>query len=173
MSPLLLLPLVYLAAALQTILSPGWQVAGVVPDLIALTAFTWLAVSKNRYGFVLVALLGLVADLGSPVPLGLGMATFALVGYLLLRLRLRVHLDHLSGQIATVALATASICFVQSVALRILRETSLPWLLLLPRCILVGLYTAGLSVPVLMLIGWLQAPRSTMELSTTPLSGRG
>ena len=63
MSPLLLLPLVYFASALQTLQSPGWQIAGVGPDLLALTAFTWLALSKNRYTFAVSALIGLAATL--------------------------------------------------------------------------------------------------------------
>lgn len=166
MSPLLLLPLVYLAAALQTLLSPQWQVAGVGPDLLALTAFAWLAVSPRRYAFVVVALIGLVADLASPAPLGLGLAAFAFVGYSLMRLRSRVHLDHLTGHIAIIWLGVASTCFVQTVALRVLGKTSLPWLMLLPRSALVGFYTASLSIPLLMIAGWLRTPRRTIELTS-------
>lgn len=166
MSPFFLLPIVYLAAALQALLSPQWLIAGVGPDLLALSAFTWLAVSTNRFAFISVAFIGLAADLGSPAPLGVGMATFAVVSYLLIRLRSRIHLDHLPGHIAIVCLGVAITCFIQSISLRLLAQTTMPWLMLLPRSLLVGFYTAAIATPLLMIIGWLRSPRRTFELTS-------
>lgn len=165
MSPFLLLPLVYLASALQTLQSPHWQIAGVGPDWIALAAFTWLTLNRNRYAFAIAALIGLAADLISPAPLGLNMAVFATVTYALTGLRARIHLDHFPGRIAIVFLGVAATCCVQSVALQILKQTALPWLMLLPRSALVGFYTAGLAIPIMMLATWLQSPRHTIELN--------
>ncbi len=165
MSPLLLIPLIYLASALQTLQAPQWQIAGVGPDLIALTGFTWLALSKNRYSFAIVALVGLAADFNSPAPLGLSVAVYAVVAYLLTRLRSRIHLDHFAGRLGVIFLGVAGTCLVQSAMLRILRQTALPLLMLLPRSLLVGFYTAGLAIPILMLAGWLRTPSHTIELS--------
>ncbi len=106
MSPLFLIPLIYLASALQTLQAPQWQIAGVGPDLIALTGFTWLALSKNRYSFAIVALVGLAADFNSPAPLGLSLAVYAIVAYLLTRLRSRIHLDHFAGQLGVIFLGS-------------------------------------------------------------------
>lgn len=166
MSPFFLLPIVYLAAALQALLSPQWQIAGVGPDLLALTAFTWLAISPSRFAFLPVALIGLAADLGSPAPLGLGVATFAVIAYLLMRMRSRIHLDHLPGHIVFVCLGAASTCFIQGIALRLLGQTTMPWLMLLPRSLLVGFYTAILAAPVLTIVSWVRSPHRTIELTS-------
>jgi rod shape-determining protein MreD len=166
MSPVLLLPLIYLASALETLQSARWQIAGVGPDLVALAAFAWLARAKGRYAFAVAALIGLANDLISAAPLGLNVAVYAVVAYSLTRLRARMDLDHFAGRLAIIFLGVASTCFVQTVALRIFKQTTLPWLMLLPRSALVGFYTAGVAVPIVMLAGWLRSPRPTIELNS-------
>ncbi len=66
-----------------------------------------------------------------------------LIAYLLIRLRRAFHLDHLPGHIAIVCLGVAGTCFIQSIALRFLGQTAMPWLMLLPRSLLVGFYTGS------------------------------
>ncbi len=94
MSPAALIPLIYLAAVLESWLLPHWEVAGAGPDLLVLVAFVWLTMSASRSAIVVVAIVGLVNDLNSAAPLGIGMGVFAVVGYCAVWLRRRLVLDH-------------------------------------------------------------------------------
>ena len=68
---LLLLPLVYVTAVLQTSLGDALRVGRVAPDLLGLLAVVWLLVTPGRRAFLVAGLIGLVADLISPGQLGL------------------------------------------------------------------------------------------------------
>ena len=71
MSPLFFIPLVYLAALVQTWFVPRWQAFEAAPNLLVLIAFLWLTQTPSRRGLLMAALAGLTSDLNAPTPLGL------------------------------------------------------------------------------------------------------
>ncbi len=87
MQYVLLLPILYLAAALETSLGGVVRVGRATPDLLALVAVVWLLTVGGPRGFLVAGAIGLVGDLIAPGRVGLGMASFLLVGYALSRLR--------------------------------------------------------------------------------------
>ena len=155
---LLLPPVLYLAAVLQTSLADTISVGHVAPDLLALLAVIWLLVTPGRRAFLVAGLIGLVADLISPGRLGLGMASFMLVGYGLTRLRTRLGLEHLAWQLPAVWLATTALAVSLATGTWLFGQAPLPLATLLVRALGVGAYTTGVSVPLLMIIGWTREP---------------
>ena len=155
---LLLVPIVYLAAVVDTSLADRLQVGHVAPDLLALVAVVWLLVAGSPWGFLAVAAIGLAGDLISPGRVGLGMASFLLVGYAVTRLRGRVALESLAGQVAVVLAAVTLVGLAVATGRWLLGETAEALPALLARAMGVGLYTAGVSVPLLMVIGWIREP---------------
>lgn len=155
---LLLVPFVYAAAVLQTSLADAISVGHVTPDLMALLAVIWILVATGRRTFLVAGAIGLAADLISPGHLGLGMASFLLVGYGLARLRTKLDIEHLVGQVFCVGAATTVLATSQAIGSSLSGETAVPLATLLVRALGVGLYTAGMSVPLLMLIGWIREP---------------
>jgi len=158
MQRLSILPLVYAAAVLQTSLADAISVGHVTPDLMALLAVIWILVTTGRRAFLVAGAIGLVADLISPGHLGVGMASFLLVGYGLARLRTKLAIEHLVGQVFCVGAATTVLVTTQAIGSWLSGDTAVPLATLLVRALGVGLYTAGVSVPLLMLIGWIREP---------------
>lgn len=172
MSSLLLIPMIYLAAVLETWLAPRWQVRGITPDLVALAALAWLSRSKSRYGFLMVALAGFAADFSSSAPLGLGMATFAVVGYAIIFLRQNLHLENILAQLLLVGLGATAICLLQSVVLRLVDRIAMPWQTLAERAALVGLYTTAVAIPLLIVLRWFGANRPSPAIVDQPAAIR-
>ena len=155
---LLLVPIVYAAAVLQTSLADVISVGCVTPDLMALLAVIWVLVTTGRRTFLVAGAIGLAADLISPGHLGIGTASFLLVGYGLTRLRTKLDLEHLVWQVFWVGAAATVLATSQAIGSWLLGETAVPLATLLVRALGVGLYTAGVSVPLVMLIGWIREP---------------
>jgi rod shape-determining protein MreD len=155
-----LVPVVYVAALLDTWLAPRWEVRGITPDLLALVAFVWLAGTRNRYAFFAVALVGLVSDLNSFSPLGGGMAAFVVVAYLVMYLRRNLHLEGPFAQVLIVGGGASAVCFVQGIALRLMQHVDASLVRLVERAGLVGLYTAAVSIPIVMIIFLLKPKRA-------------
>ena len=160
---LLLLPIVYATAVVGTSLGDLVCVGHVAPDLLALVAVTWLLLSPGRRAFLLAGAIGLVADLISPGRVGLGMACFLIVGYALTRLRARFRLDHLVWQVAAVGLATTALAVSLASGRWLLGETAVPLGTLWARALGVGVYTTGVSLPLLMVVGWIREPARAHE----------
>ena len=158
-SILLLLPIVYVAAVADTSLAERIQVGHVAPDLLALTAVVWLLVAAGPRGFLVAGAIGLWGDLVSPGCLGPGTACFLLVGYGIARLRQRLPLDQLAVQVAVVFVAVGLLAAGMGLGRWLLGELPVELPTLLLRSLGVGLYTAGVSLPLLMLIGWIREPR--------------
>jgi rod shape-determining protein MreD len=155
---LLLLPIVYVAAVLETSLADAIRVGYVTPDLLAMVAVIWILVTRGRWTFLLAGAIGLAADLIAPGRLGMGTASFLLVGYGLTRLRTKLELDHLLWQVPLVGVATTVLAAGQAIGSWLLDETAVPLAALLARALGVGVYTAGLAVPLWMVIGWAREP---------------
>jgi len=155
---LLLLPIVYVAAVADTALAARIQVGHAAPDLLALTAVVWLLVGAGPYGFLVAGAIGLAADLVSPGRVGLGMICFLLAGYAITRLRQRLALDHLFAQIIVVFGAVTLLAAGIGTGRWLLGEIAVDPATLLLRSLGVGAYTAGVSLPLWMVIGWVREP---------------
>jgi len=158
MRRLFLVPIVYAVAVLQTSLADAISVGHVTPDLLALSAVVWILVHPGRRGFLAAGAIGLAADLISPSHLGVGMASFLLVGYGVARLRTKLDLEHVVAQVLCVGAATTVLVTTQAIGSWLPGHTAVPLGTLLVRALGVGLYTAGVSVPLLLLIGWIREP---------------
>jgi rod shape-determining protein MreD len=160
MSYLLLLAAVYLAAVLQTSLAPAFEVRHVAPDLFALVAIVWQLHTARPRGFIAAAFVGLAHDLTSAGPFGIGLGLFALVGFLVGWLREKVDTSHLLAQLIVIWLAATAIAAGEVAICRLLGETSLTWTTLAVRATSVGVYTTGVALPPLMVIGWFREGRT-------------
>ena len=158
---LLLIPIVYAAALADTSLVDVMRVGHVAPDLLAMVAMIWLLLVPGPRAFVVAGAIGLASDLVAPGRVGVAMACFLLVGYAAGRLRARFEPDHLVSRIAVVWLAVTSLAVSLAMARWLLGEAPLPLSTLLVRALGVGLYTAGVSLPLVMVIGWIREPFRT------------
>ena len=147
------------STVLETSLADAIRVGHVAPDLLALVAVIWILMTPGRRVFLVAGAIGLAGDLISPGRPGVGMALFLLVGYGLTRLRTKLQLEHLVCQVLCVGLATALLATGQAIGCWALGETAVPLPTLLARALGVGAYTAGVSVPLWMVIGWIREPR--------------
>jgi len=155
---LVLIPIVYAAAVLETSLVDVLRIGNVTPDLLALTAIVWLLFANGPRAFLAAGAIALVGDPIAPGRLGVGMGWMLLVGYGVSQLRARVKCDHLVGQL-TVTWAAVTI-WATGVGLtgRLLGEVAMPASTILARAVGVGCYTAGVALPLLLAIGWIGEP---------------
>jgi len=154
MSPLFLIPLVYLASILQIGLARHWQIAGAGPDLLALVAVVWTMKSTSWHALAAAASIGLACDMNSTGPLGVGMALYAVIAYGVIWWRRQVRLDRLPAQIAVVWTGVTVISISEFVANRCLGQSIPPLPIAIERTAIVGLYTAMVAVPIVLVLGW-------------------
>ncbi len=152
----------YVAAVLQTVAAPEFEVRHVVPDLFALVAAMWLLVAQARLGFLAAAFVGLAADFTSGGSPGLRMALFAAVGCGIERLTMQFDSRHFAVRLGVIFAATAIIATVEGLALRLSGGTALSWSTLAVRASCVAAYTAAVSVPLVMVAGWLPQRKSAI-----------
>jgi rod shape-determining protein MreD len=166
---LLLAAFVYAAAVLQTSLAPELEVRHVVPDLFALLAVLWQLNGARSAGdrgavaappgFIVAALVGLAYDLTSSGPLGAGFGLFAVMGVFMSWIRAKTDLTHPLAQLAIVLFVAAIVAAADATLWRLRGETSLPWATLAVRAACVGVYTAGVAVPIVMVVDWFRGGR--------------
>ena len=154
----LLVPIIYVVAVLQTSLAGVLRVGHVGPDLLALVAVIWLLTDSEPRAFVAAGGIGLVGDLIAPGRVGLGMACFLLVGYAVGRLRARLPTGHLVGRVAIVGIAVSLASLGIGCGDWLLGEPSPGLREIATRSAGVGMYTAGVSIPLLMILGWIGEP---------------
>jgi rod shape-determining protein MreD len=157
---LLLVPILYVTAVAETSLVDLLRVGAVEPDLLALLAVVWLLLAPGPWTFLAAGAMGLVQDLLAPGRVGVGLASFLLVGYAVSRLRTQVRLEPLGLQLITVLVAVSTLAVVQALGHWLLSPAAAPLATLLPRAIGVGVYTAGVSLPVLMVAGWIRETKT-------------
>jgi rod shape-determining protein MreD len=155
MAILFLMLATYLAAALQASLAPMIEVRHVMPDLFALVAVLWVLRPAGSHGFIAAGLVGLVYDLTSAAPLGIGLGLYSLAGYSIWVLRGKLDGNHLLVQLPIAWLATTIVAVGEAAAARLFGELTLPWTTLAVRAVSVGVYTTAVALPVLMVVGWL------------------
>ena len=153
---ILLFPIVYAAAVAQTSLVDLLQVGRVAPDLLALAAILWLLTTPASPWAPLVAgAVGLLEDLISPGNVGLGAAAFLLTAYVVVRVRSRLRLEELPWRVLTVWLAVTLIEVLLAAGNWLAGALAVDPGTLLVRAVGVGVYTAGVSLPVAMVLGWI------------------
>ena len=163
----LLLLFVYVAAVAETSLVDVIRVGEVSPDLLALVAVVWLLTASGPRAFLAAGAVTLVGDAIAPGPLGVGTVWMLLVGYGISRLR--AHFQgatngrgfigaQLLWQVPIVAAAVTVWAAAVGLTARLLGDVSLPWSTLLARSAGVGIYTAGVALPLLMVVGWIREP---------------
>jgi rod shape-determining protein MreD len=155
MSILILMLGTYVAAVLQISLSPAIEVRHVMPDLFALVTSLWILRTPLRQALFGAAFVGLLYDLTSAAPLGIGLGIYSVAGYALSRLGARAGGMFLPLQLVSVWLVTTSIALGEAAAARIAADTTLSWTTLTVRGVSVGVYTTAVALPVLIVIGWL------------------
>lgn len=159
---LILTLIVYLAAVAETSLVDVMRAGDVTPDLLALVAVVWLLTVAGPRAFLVAGAVVLVGDLIAPGRPGVGMAWMLLVGYGVTRLRVRFQ-GATDGrgfmwQVPCVWVAVTVWAAAVGLTGRLLGDVALPWSTLLTRAAGVGVYTAGVALPVLMVVGWIREP---------------
>lgn len=158
MGAVLLVVVVYLAAVVQTSLVDMLRIGHVTPDLLALTAVVWVLLAPGRSGFLVAGAIVLVGDLIAPGHLGTGAAAMLVVGYGLWRLQARAKLANLGAQLLAVWAAVTVWAIAVGCSGWLLGDVSLSLSTVAARAAGVGLYTAGVALPVLMVVGWIREP---------------
>ncbi|HZZ28659.1 MAG TPA: rod shape-determining protein MreD [Pirellulales bacterium] len=159
MSSFLFIPMLYLAAVLQTWFAIRWDALGVGPNLLVLVGFSWLTQAGSRRGLLVAALAGLVSDLNSPMPLGWAVALFAGFAYGVVWLRQRICLDSFPAQLGVVWSAAAGITLAQGLLSMWSAQAPATWSMLVQRSALVGLYTMCVAIPILVFVFWRRDPQ--------------
>ncbi len=159
---------VYLTAVMETSLVDVMRVGHVTPDLLALVAVVWLLTAAGPRAFLVAGAVALAGDLIAPGHIGVGMAWMLLVGYGVTRLRACFQgatngrgfmWQQLAWQVPAVAVAVTIWAAAVGLSGRLLGDVSLPWSTILARTAGVGIYTAGVAVAVLMVVGWIREPQ--------------
>jgi rod shape-determining protein MreD len=148
-SYLFLIPMVYLAAVVDTSLVSALDVGGAAPDVLAVVALVWSLMISGPRGHAATGAVGFMSDLISPGRLGAGLACFTVVGYILTRLR-----THYGARrplvLALWAWPAATIMVLgPAVVRRALGEVDVNWITLMVRGLAVGAYTAAMTLPIL------------------------
>jgi rod shape-determining protein MreD len=154
MSPLFLIPLIYVASILQIGLAPRSQIAGAGPDLLALLAVIWVMKSAGWHAILIAALIGLAGDLNSTAPLGVGVAISALAAYGILWWRRQVKLEHLSVQVVVVWTSITAITLAETIAGLCLSQPVPSLAIAAQRTAVVGVYSTLIAVPILLVMSW-------------------
>jgi len=153
-----LIPLVYAAAVLETSLADVVRVGRVGPDLLAVLAFVWLLAWPGSSVFWIAGVVGLASDLISPGRIGPAAACFLLVGYGVAWLRARITIDHVLWHTVVVWAAVSLSAAGLAMGRWLLGEVPAAPSVLLVRSLAVGVYSAGVSLPLLMVLGWMRQP---------------
>jgi len=92
--------------------------------------------------------------LNSAESLGVEMALYAVIAYGVIWWRRRVRLERLPAQIAAVWTGVTAISISEFVANRCLGQSVPPLATAIERIAIVGLYTAMIAVPIVLVLGW-------------------
>jgi len=159
----LLLPVLYCVAIVETSLGSAMCVGHVGPDLAALVAVVCVWLSPRPRAFLAAGAVGLAADLVSPGPIGMAAACFLLAGYCLGRLRAQCPWDNLPVRVAATFGFVAVVSLALALGQWLLGEAAPSLGTLLGRALGVAVYTAGVSLPCWMVLGWIRRPQPVSE----------
>jgi rod shape-determining protein MreD len=149
----LLFIVVYVLTVVQTVIAPAWAIGPIGPDLLAVTAVAWVLCRGKSHAVYVAALIGLTADLISPGLVGAGAAAFAVAVYLLLKIKSRLALGDVVSRTAAVCFVATLIAALTTAAAAVSGELTGDWSRVPLRCLGVGLYSAGVALPLFIAIG--------------------
>lgn len=143
---LFLLPAVYTAAVLNSVVSPYLQVRGVPPDFLALAAALSALWAPGTPGVACAGLAGALADIAAPGRLGISMALWAVIGLALPATRKYTERRPLAQSFAAWA-AISGMLFAAAIARGLLGEESWSPTAFATGSAAAGLYGALLALP--------------------------
>jgi cell shape-determining protein MreD len=165
---LVLLIAAYLAAVAETALVDAMRIGQVTPDLLALVALVWALTAAGPRAFLAAGAVMFLGDLIAPGRVGLGTGWMLLVAFGVGQLRARVRLENLAAQLGVLLAGATLWAAGVGLSARLLGNVALPWSTVLARAGGVGLYTAGVGLPLLMVLGWIRQPRLARERRLEP-----
>jgi len=171
MAILLFVILAYLAAVAQPTLVPLLRVGDAAPDLLALLAVVWALRTRSRYGFLGAGAIALAGDLISPGRIGLGAGWMLLVAFGLVWFQTRRRLCHPALQTAVVLVAVTLWAGALGLSCRAFGQVDTEIVVLLRGALATGVYTAGVALPVLMVLGWWNERNGPARLESPRPSG--
>jgi rod shape-determining protein MreD len=151
----------YVAAVIELSFADLLAINGVAPDLLALTLVAWRLVARAGQQ-VAAFMIGLIADLITPVQPGIGVASLLVMGWLTAYCT-RALPGNLLWGVPVVLLAVSVGTLLSAGARQLLGETDLPLLALLLKSLGVGVYTAACAIPVLMVLSWIRQPTPSLQ----------
>ncbi|NLX97508.1 MAG: rod shape-determining protein MreD [Rhodopirellula sp.] len=164
-----LIPILYLAAILETSLADTMSIGHVSPVWLAMIAVVWVIEFPSPRAFLVAGAIGLIGDLIGPGRPGLAVAVFLLIGYGVARLRARWAADAIVWRVGVVWVAVTMMAIALASGRRFLGETAVPMATLLGRSLGVGVYTAAMALPVLLVLKWLREPFAADEPPSHPI----
>lgn len=156
---LLIVPAIYGAAVLNSVVAPLVEVRGVSPDFLALAAVLCSLCAQNASGLMAAGMAGALADVNAPGRLGVATAIFVMVAFALSMLRQRVQRRPLAQALATAA-AVSGILLLIAISRSLLGEAR--WYLpaFFTGSLAAGLYSALLALPLCWLLDRLNRLRA-------------
>lgn len=161
---LLLVVACYVAAILHATLDSVIGIGHVVPDWFALTALLIVLTVRRPQPLAIGLLVGLAADLSGVGPLGISTASLMLTTTAVAHLRRKLHIEHPALQVPLVALATTTYTVGVVLMTMITTWSTAPGVTPLLESIGVGLYTAAVALPILLIISWTREPQPITAL---------
>ncbi len=157
---LLLIPLVYLAAVVDTAAAEVLRVGNVTPDLVALAAMVWVLLVRSRWAFLTAGAVALLGDLIAPGRVGVGAAWMLLVGFglgwFVEQARRRRLADGLPARLLFTAAALTAWCLGVGLTSVLLGAAAQPLPAPLLQAFGAAAYTTAAALPVLMVAGWVR-----------------
>jgi rod shape-determining protein MreD len=153
----------YVAALVEISLSDLSAVRGITPDLLALVLIVRLLYGPAKHQVAAAFFVGLFSDLATPGQVGIGLASSVLLGWLVTRRGQFAFAGATPWGVLIVLLLVSITTLAAAVVRQILGELDLPWASLPLRSLGVGVYTAGFSLPVLMVAAWMREPASLLR----------
>lgn len=150
-----LLILLYAALVADTVAAQHLAIGGIAPDWCALAVIVWMLRADLPYTPLIGGLAGLAIDLGAPGPVGGGVVALAIAGYCVPRLAHKLTAQFVAAEAVLVGGATFAIgCLFITIAL-VGGQLDVPLGQSFLHLTGVAMYTSLVSVPLLMIQGWL------------------
>lgn len=136
----------YAATVVNTSIFPHLAIGGAVPDALAALAVVWVALGRGDNRFIAAAGAGLLADLDCSGRLGMGMACYLIVGFLLQHALERMAYHHPLARWSLLPLAVVGLLVTTSTGRWLAGDTALPLANVLEQATTAGVYTAAIAL---------------------------
>lgn len=156
---LFILPALYAAAVLNSVVAPLVEVRGVAPDFLALTAALCSLCAPGTAGLTAAGIAGALADFGAPGRLGIATAVSVIASVALGAARLKVRTRPLAQALATLA-TVSGMLFLISAARGLLGESSWSLPAFFTGSLATGVYSAVVALPICWLLDRLSRLRA-------------